>query len=132
MRSGLLHRRRHEAAVTVVDVAVIFVFFLFLLPALPRASSCTAYPMGLPEYDIIRVIIEDAEEIAGTAASQDHLDPDSAELWWAGKEFLRDKVPSSIAVLLSHCCPASALLLPPMKRHQICCDFNRPRCSYLL
>jgi hypothetical protein len=47
------------------------------LPCLPS----TAYPMGLPEYDVIRAIIEDREEITGSAASADHLDPDSAELW---------------------------------------------------
>ena len=48
--------------------------------------------MGLPEYDIIRAILEDREEISGTAASADYLEPETAELWWAGKEFLRDQV----------------------------------------
>jgi hypothetical protein len=47
----------------------------------PPVSRDAAYPMGLPEYDIIRAIIEDKEEIAGSAASADHLDPDSSELW---------------------------------------------------
>lgn len=56
-----------------------------------RGAVTMAYPMGLPEYDVIRAIIEDREEITGSAASADHLDPDSAELWWAGKEFLRDQ-----------------------------------------
>jgi cilia- and flagella-associated protein 298 len=52
----------------------------------------TAYPMGLPEYDIIRSMIEGTEEVAGTAAGAEYLEPDTTELWWAGKEFLRDGV----------------------------------------
>jgi len=40
-----------------------------------------AFPMGLPAYDIVRVLIEAVsfEDV------QSSLDPDSARLWWAGK-----------------------------------------------
>lgn len=56
-----------------------------------RGAVMMAYPMGLPEHDVIRLILEGNEVLEGTSASRDVLDPDSAELWWAGKEFLRDQ-----------------------------------------
>ena len=48
-----------------------------------------AYPMGLPEYDPIRCILDGKEQLSGTAASE-QLDPDTVEMWWAGKDFPRD------------------------------------------
>lgn len=45
--------------------------------------------MGLPEYDTIRLTIESNEGLEGTAASQELLDPDTAELWAASKIFDR-------------------------------------------
>mmetsp|Transcript_21070 Transcript_21070/g.25625 ORF Transcript_21070/g.25625 Transcript_21070/m.25625 type:complete len:284 (+) Transcript_21070:167-1018(+) len=55
-----------------------------------RGAVTMAYPMGLPKYDPIRMAIEDTEH------SQDiygpgQLDPATAQLWWAGKEFFRDQ-----------------------------------------
>jgi hypothetical protein len=65
----------------------------FMPPLLPHPFFIrAAYPMGLPEYDIIRIIIEGSEDVTGTAASVDYLEADSTELWWAGKEFLRGQV----------------------------------------
>eukprot|EP00947_MAST-08B_sp_MAST-8B-sp1_P005003 g5003.t1 len=52
-----------------------------------RGAVMIAFPMGLPAYDTVRVLIEgnDAEAVQGS------MDPLSARLWWAGKEFLRDQ-----------------------------------------
>ncbi|CAM6109031.1 unnamed protein product [Calypogeia fissa] len=49
-----------------------------------RGAVTICYPMGLPNYDPVH------EELAGAYAGQDALDPDSATMWWAGKEFKRE------------------------------------------
>ena len=46
-----------------------------------------AYPMGLPEYDLVRVYLE-----GSTDDIQEAIDPETATLWWAGKEFFRDQL----------------------------------------
>ncbi len=50
-----------------------------------------AYPMGLPEYDTVRLTIEGNEGLEGTAASQELLDPNTAELWVASRMFDRNQ-----------------------------------------
>lgn len=50
-----------------------------------------AYPMGLPEWDPVPLILQDKDEVAG-ADFKKILDPATATLWFAGKEFLRDGV----------------------------------------
>lgn len=53
-----------------------------------------AFPQGLPEYDPVRLFIEDNGKPDGFLADQmgnDYLDPSTACLWWAGKEFFRDE-----------------------------------------
>ena len=55
-----------------------------------RGAVTIAYPMGLPEHETLPGMIEGKEELEG-AASLDYLDPDTATLWWAGKEFFRDQ-----------------------------------------
>lgn len=45
--------------------------------------------MGLPEWDTVRLTIEGAEGLDGTAASMDILDPATAELWAASRSFDR-------------------------------------------
>lgn len=47
--------------------------------------------MGLPDYDPIKLSLEGKEEIEGTSASLTYLDPETCTLWWAGKEFPRNK-----------------------------------------
>jgi len=48
--------------------------------------------MGLPVYDVVRGVMEGKEEyMEGNAVAQALLDPDDAQLWWAGKEFFRDQ-----------------------------------------
>ncbi|EQC26840.1 hypothetical protein SDRG_15351 [Saprolegnia diclina VS20] len=69
-----------------------------LLPALQekldnfRGIVMMGFPMGLPEYDIVQMLLDgnDEEALAGLQASQDLMDPATAELWWAGKQFFRD------------------------------------------
>jgi len=56
-----------------------------------RGAVTIAYPMGLPAWDPIPHILEDKDEVAG-ADFKKILDPATATLWFAGKEFLRDGV----------------------------------------
>lgn len=60
---------------------------------LMRGAVMMAYPMGLPSYDAIAGLLEEetvVEILAGSQAGQALLDPKTAQLWWAGKEFFRD------------------------------------------
>lgn len=45
--------------------------------------------MGLPEWDTVRLTIEGLDGLEGTAAGQDLLDPSTAELWAASRNFDR-------------------------------------------
>lgn len=56
-----------------------------------RGAIMIAYPAGLPEWDVVREILEDRQEIAGTQASQEVYDPETSSMWWAGKQLFRDK-----------------------------------------
>jgi hypothetical protein len=44
-----------------------------------------AYPMGLPVWDTIRLTIEGTQGLEGTAAGQQILHPNTAELWVASR-----------------------------------------------
>lgn len=52
-----------------------------------RGAVTMAYPMGLPEWDTVRMTIEseDCSGLDGTLASQHVLDPETAELWIASR-----------------------------------------------
>ncbi|KAJ3336317.1 hypothetical protein HDU93_003093 [Gonapodya sp. JEL0774] len=50
-----------------------------------------AYPMGLPEYEPAREILDGTEDLSSKAISKELLDPKTCTLWWAGKELTRDK-----------------------------------------
>lgn len=50
-----------------------------------------AYPMGLPEWDTVRVTLETVEGLDGTAAGVEVLDPETAELWVASRVFDRSQ-----------------------------------------
>lgn len=59
-----------------------------------RGVKIMAYPMGLPKYDTLEMLLLDDEYVnvlQGTSAGQQLLDAESAQLWWAGKEFFRDQ-----------------------------------------
>lgn len=47
-----------------------------------------AFPMGLPSWDGVYLALADTEH-KGTFYGPDMLDASTAQLWWAGKEFLR-------------------------------------------
>lgn len=51
----------------------------------------SAYPMGLPEWDTIRLTLQGNEGIEGTAAGVELLDPETAELWVASRMFDRSQ-----------------------------------------
>ncbi|KAI8825209.1 uncharacterized protein EV422DRAFT_605904 [Fimicolochytrium jonesii] len=56
-----------------------------------RGAVAIVWPMGLPEWEPVREILEDKEDLTGTAASKEVIDIDTASLWWAGKELQREK-----------------------------------------
>ncbi|CAM9748459.1 unnamed protein product [Pylaiella littoralis] len=56
-----------------------------------RGAVTMAFPMGLPEFDPVRLTIEGGEGLEGTQAGTEVLDEDTAGLWMAGKEFRRDQ-----------------------------------------
>ncbi|CAE7943591.1 cfap298-a, partial [Symbiodinium sp. KB8] len=56
-----------------------------------RGAVMIAYPMGLPEYDPITLLMDFDTDLSATAIGQGMLDAETATLWWAGKEFHRDQ-----------------------------------------
>jgi hypothetical protein len=57
-----------------------------------RGAVTMAYPMGLPEWDSVRILLEDPGDLAlQEVMGNDYMDPATASLWWAGKEFFRDQ-----------------------------------------
>ncbi|CAI5744341.1 unnamed protein product [Peronospora destructor] len=59
-----------------------------------RKAVSMAFPMGLPSGDPVKRMLDadDVEEaLASTLAVLDVMPEDTAELWWAGKQFLRDQ-----------------------------------------
>lgn len=56
-----------------------------------KGAVMMAYPMGLPEWDVVRQNLEDNEQLAGQEESKYVLDPDTCVLWFANKEMMRDE-----------------------------------------
>ena len=54
-----------------------------------RGAVMMAYPMGLPEYDTVRMTLESDSGLEGTGAGMEILDPGTAELWVASRAFDR-------------------------------------------
>ncbi|XP_037078758.1 cilia- and flagella-associated protein 298-like isoform X4 [Pollicipes pollicipes] len=59
--------------------------------SLLKGAVMIVYPMGLPPYDPVRMEVENREDLSGTQASQQVMDPVLAQLWFSGKEMLRGK-----------------------------------------
>lgn len=59
-----------------------------------KGGVMMAYPMGLPAWDVVRLGIENDEELAGCEDSKHVVDPDTAVLWFAGKAMIRQQVMS--------------------------------------
>ena len=55
-----------------------------------RGAVMICYPMGLPDYDNVRQILEDRESVEGSAALE-QLDGGQASVWCFSKELQRDK-----------------------------------------
>ena len=56
-----------------------------------RGAVMIVYPMGLPDYDHVRQILEEREDLDGAAALEE-LDPNHTSLWCFSKELQRDKL----------------------------------------
>lgn len=56
-----------------------------------KGAVTIVYPMKLPPHDVIRMEFENIEDLSGTQASLEVIDPASAQLWFCGKELYRDK-----------------------------------------
>ncbi|XP_026479663.1 cilia- and flagella-associated protein 298 [Ctenocephalides felis] len=54
-----------------------------------KGAITIVYPMNLPPHDPIRLEFENIEDLTGTQASLDVLDPATAQLWFSGKEMVR-------------------------------------------
>ena len=54
-----------------------------------RGATMICYPMGLPDYDAVRQILEEREELGSAALEQ--LDGAQASLWCFSKELQLDK-----------------------------------------
>lgn len=55
-----------------------------------RGAVMMAYPMNLPEYDEVRMILDGKEDLSGKDASKDVLDEETTVMWFAGKIMQRD------------------------------------------
>ena len=55
-----------------------------------RGAVTIAYPMGLPDYDRVSACLDDDEDLSGSASGKEVMDPETACLWWAGKQLLRE------------------------------------------
>ncbi|CAB0012469.1 unnamed protein product [Nesidiocoris tenuis] len=56
-----------------------------------RGATMIVYPMGLPPHEPIRMELENKEDLGGTQAALEVVDPSTAQLWFSGKEILRGK-----------------------------------------
>jgi len=56
-----------------------------------KGAVMIAYPMGIPTFDPVQEIIDDNEDLSGSADGKEVLDPKTSTLWWAGKELKKDK-----------------------------------------
>lgn len=56
-----------------------------------RGAVTIVYPMKLPPYDSIRNEFQNTEDLSGTQASLEVIEPAKAQLWFAGKQMLPDR-----------------------------------------
>lgn len=55
-----------------------------------KGAVTIVYPMKLPPHDVIRMEFENIEDLTGTQASLEVIDPATAQMWFCGKEMYRD------------------------------------------
>ncbi|TDH72245.1 uncharacterized protein CCR75_006050 [Bremia lactucae] len=59
-----------------------------------RKAVATAFPMGLSVHDPIKIMLDadnSKQVLAYSSAVSEVMSEDTAELWWAGKQFFRDQ-----------------------------------------
>jgi hypothetical protein len=56
-----------------------------------RGAVTIVYPMQLPPHDTIRNEFQNTEDLSGTQASLQVIEPAKAQLWFAGKQMLPDR-----------------------------------------
>jgi hypothetical protein len=56
---------------------------------LVRGAVTIAFPMGLPLDDSVQCALDGIEDLSGSQDSKDVLDEADGQLWWAGKQMLR-------------------------------------------
>lgn len=56
-----------------------------------RGAVTIVYPMQLPPHDSIRNEFHNTEDLTGTQASTEVVEPAKAQLWFAGKQMLPDR-----------------------------------------
>jgi hypothetical protein len=59
-----------------------------------KGAVMMAFPMGLPSYDPIKILLETKnleEALAESSSVLEVLPEETSELWWAGKQFYRDQ-----------------------------------------
>lgn len=56
-----------------------------------RGAVMICYPMGLPEWDLVRCCLEGDEDLSGTQFAAEEMDPETSQLWFAGKQMLPEK-----------------------------------------
>ncbi|EDV40535.2 uncharacterized protein Dana_GF10560 [Drosophila ananassae] len=57
-----------------------------------RGAVTIVYPMQLPPHDTIRMEFANMEDLSGTQASKEVIEPSKAQLWFAGKQILMGKI----------------------------------------
>ncbi|XP_055846162.1 cilia- and flagella-associated protein 298 [Episyrphus balteatus] len=56
-----------------------------------RGAVTIVYPMQLPPHDVIRMEFTNMEDLAGTQASKEVIEPCKAQLWFAGHQLIPGK-----------------------------------------
>ena len=59
-----------------------------------RGAVMMSYPMGLPEWDTIKLAMDSVDGLEGTGVAAEIMQAESAQLWCAGKEFIRGQLVS--------------------------------------
>ncbi|CAG9858183.1 unnamed protein product [Phyllotreta striolata] len=68
-----------------------------------KGAVTIVYPMKLPPHDVIRMEFENIEDLAGTQASLEVIDPTTAQIWFCGKEMYRDKLVGEYVGRIENC-----------------------------
>lgn len=68
-----------------------------------KGAVTIVYPMKLPPHDVIRMEFENIEDLSGTQASLEVIDPATAQLWFCGKEMFRDKIVADYVGKVENC-----------------------------